>query len=414
MTFLNQEKDSCNQTYKQAMNLYENGEYKKSKSLIIEVMEKLLNIYNMYAVSNLEKLFYERKIRNLLQFCKQLNNLINDSNTKNINEILDNESSIKEENIEIVKHCEMDLDSFVGQDRIKRVLKDAIMVSKIKGQAVDHILFYGSAGLGKTTLSRIVANEMRSNFYELNAPTIRNVKNILNIFKTIQNNDIVFIDEIHRLPNEVCESIYTAMQDKKLCFVENGKNNEIDLPNFTLIGATTHSGMMPKPFRDRFYLQLKLDEYESDAINEIIKKCFENENLIVSNETLDLISKKSRGTPRIAIGFAKRIIDKAIIRSVENIDENLVNEFFEENQIDELGLNDLDLKYLNTLVDDFNGGPIGIETLSARLNENRNIIEEQNEPYLINLGFVSVTSKGRLITEKGMEYLNKRGINNEM
>jgi Holliday junction DNA helicase RuvB len=255
---------------------------------------------------------------------------------------------------------------------------------------------------------------MGVSFIECNAPTIKNVKNLVNIFKNIKKYDIIFIDEIHRLSKACCESLYTAIQDKKLSYIDkDGNNCEVLLPDFTLIGATTHSNDLAKPFRDRFYIQIKMVDYSENELVTIIKKVFDKNIISTSDEALKCIANRSRGVPRVALGFTNRIIDKCIVNSVYQIDENFVENFFESIGVDENGLNETDRKYLEVLATNFADSSVGIDTLSSAMNEDRNIVEGV-EPYLIYLGLINITKNGRSLTEKGRMYLDEKISNEEI
>ncbi|MBR4003048.1 MAG: Holliday junction branch migration DNA helicase RuvB [Clostridia bacterium] len=298
------------------------------------------------------------------------------------------------------------LRDYVGQDKIKRPLAEAILAARTKQTSLDHVLLFGSAGLGKTTLARIIANEMKSNIIVMNGPTIKDTNDFIKNIKQLKENDIVFIDEIHRISTSAAESIYTAMEDFKLSYIRNdGKNVEMDLPKFTLIGATTHSGLLEKPMRDRFALQFRLEPYSVDVLTQLGVKSFEKLGFNISEADMKNIAKRSRGVPRICNGFIKRISDKALIRNTNVIDKKIIEEYFIDNEIDSLGLNAGDIHLLKTIINKFNGGPVGLDTLASATGEGKNIIENQYEPYLIYLGFINITQNGRVATEQAYKHL---------
>ena len=427
METLQQEKDICNKKYEQSLKLLNAGKDFEAKRLLVDVMENMFNIAKNYPLTLDEREFIDDRIKKLLKLSKSIGgDETEETECGQLNDVENTEHNdvvVVESDDEIKKYDESFYDvlneekkesafnSFVGQERAKSILADAIKVAKIRRSAVDNILLFGAPGLGKTALARIIAEEMGTSFIECSAPTIKDVKNLINIFKNIKKYDIIFIDEIHRLSKACCESLYTAIQDKKLSYIDKeGNNCEVILPDFTLIGATTHSNDLAKPFKDRFYIQIKMLDYSQMELVEIIKRVFDKNVISISQEALKCIANRSRGVPRVALGFASRIIDRCIVGSIYQIDENFVETFFEDIGVDENGLNEIDRKYLKILASNFAGCAVGIDTLSSAMNEDRNIVEGA-EPYLIYLGLINITKSGRKLTEKGKIYLDEKFSN---
>jgi Holliday junction DNA helicase RuvB len=323
---------------------------------------------------------------------------------KEILKKIENKDIIEEERL---SHRPLKLEDFIGQEQIKKQLKDSIAAAKIKKQPLEHILLFGPAGLGKTSLSRIVANEMNSDIVIMNGPTIKNPMDLISVIKNLKEGDILFIDEIHRMSISSAETIYTVMEDFELSYVEKDKDNTrnvtVRLPRFTLIGATTHSGLLEKPMRDRFSIQFKLNVYEKSELETIIKNSLLKFNIEIDDEACLAIANRSRGVPRICNGFVKRITDKALINDIKTLDLNFVEEYFESAGINANGLNEIDTKYLEIIYKNFNNKPVGLENLASSMGEGKNIIESQIEPYLIYLGVIQITPSGRILTQKGID-----------
>jgi Holliday junction DNA helicase RuvB len=301
------------------------------------------------------------------------------------------------------------LSDFTGQEDVKTLISEAINAAKIKNRPLDHVLLYGPAGLGKTSLSKIVANEMNSQMIIMSGPTIKNIMSFVSIIKNVQYGDIVFIDEIHRINPSAAEAIYTVMEDFELSYVEKDKegsrNITLNLPAFTFIGATTHSGLLEKPLRDRFPLQFKLNLYTIEDLTRITKSLIEFLGKTINEDAAIEVASRSRGVPRICNTFCNRLYDRALINHVDCIDLDFVNEFFEMNGVKQNGLNELDVKYLNTIFETFNNRAIGIDNIASCLSEGKDIIESQVEPYLIYIGFVQITPSGRMLTTKGLDFI---------
>lgn len=301
------------------------------------------------------------------------------------------------------------LNDFIGQSSIKENLKVFIESAKIRGDTLDHTLFYGPPGLGKTTLSQIIAHEMGVGFKGTSGPIISKAGDLAAILTNLQANDVLFIDEIHRLHTAVEEVLYSAMEDFKLDIIIGegpaARTIKIDLPKFTLIGATTRLGLLSNPLRDRFGIPLKLNFYSNEELQKIIERdCQLLKTNITSEASLEIASR-SRGTPRIAIRLLKRVRDFTIVAKKDSIDLEIVKLSLARLNVDNIGLDSSDLKYLHFIIENYNGGPVGIDTISAGLSEERDSIEDTIEPFLIQQGFINKTPRGRIITQKAYKHL---------
>lgn len=303
------------------------------------------------------------------------------------------------------------LDDFIGQDEVKKRLSILLEAALNRGDSVDHTLFHGPPGLGKTTLAHIVSHEMGVNIKTTSGPAIDKPGDLAAIVSNLTPGDILFIDEIHRLRRNVEEVLYPAMEDYKIDIVigegPSAQSIRLDVPPFTLIGATTRTGLLTSPLRDRFEVVLHLDFYDVEAIEDIVLRGAGlldieiNDGVGGANE----IAKRSRGTPRIANRLLKRTRDYAEVRADGYIDREVAKEALEMLGIDEKGLDKLDRRILETIIEKFDGGPVGIDTISAALSEQKDTISEVYEPYLLTKGFLERTSQGRKITSKGLEHL---------
>ncbi len=301
------------------------------------------------------------------------------------------------------------LKDFIGQGNVKENLKIFIESAKKRHIAMDHVLFFGPPGLGKTTLSQIVSKELGVNFKATSGPILAKAGDLAALLTNLKEHDVLFIDEIHRINHLVEEVLYPAMEDFQLdLMIGDGpaaRSVRIDLPHFTLIGATTRSGMISSPLRDRFGIQLRLEFYNKEELKIIIAKNAEILGISIADNGSDEIAKRSRGTPRIAVRLLKRVRDFAIVNGLNIIDKNIADLALKRLDVDEFGLDSMDKKYLQCILDYYNGGPVGVDTLAAVLSEKRETIEEVIEPYILQKGLVQRTSRGRVLTLEGYKYL---------
>ncbi|MDR0677080.1 MAG: Holliday junction branch migration DNA helicase RuvB [Holosporaceae bacterium] len=301
------------------------------------------------------------------------------------------------------------LNDFIGQESIKDNLRIFIESARKRKIAMDHVLLFGPPGLGKTTLSQIMSKELGVGFKATSGPILVKAGDLAAILTNLQERDVLFIDEIHRMNHLVEEILYPAMEDFQLdLMIGEGpaaRSIRIDLPHFTLIGATTRSGMLSSPLRDRFGIPLRLEFYTHVELQTIIAKNAQLLGIRVSEDGAQEIAKRSRGTPRIAGRLLKRVRDFAIVNSKEVIDRNIADVALKKLDVDEHGLDSMDRKYLKCLLDFYNGGPVGVETLAAVLSEKRDTIEEVIEPYILQNGLVQRTARGRVLTVEGYKYL---------
>ena len=299
---------------------------------------------------------------------------------------------------------------FVGQDNIKSNLKTFIESSIKTKKNLDHIILYGPPGLGKTTLANIISYEKNVNIHVTSGPAFTKKGDLVTLLSNLSNGDILFIDEIHRLSPVIEESLYPAMEDFKCDYIigsgPSARVMQIAIEKFTLIGATTRLGLLSRPLRDRFGIPLQLEFYSPENLMDIIILNAKKLNVKIETAAAFEIAKRSRGTPRIAIRLLKRILDFSIVQNSEDIRMEIVEESLKQMRIDSEGLDEMDRKYLKCISLDYNGGPVGIETLSAALLEQRDIIEDVIEPYLMQKGLVQRTSRGRILSEKGINHIN--------
>lgn len=305
----------------------------------------------------------------------------------------------------------MRLDEYIGQDKIKQNMKIYINAAKQREEALDHVLFSGPPGLGKTTLSQILANEMNVNLVSTSGPAIDKSGDLASILTNLNKYDILFIDEIHRLSRHVEEILYSAMEDFQLDIIigqgPGAKSIKIDLPMFTLVGATTRTGLLSSPLRDRFGIIERLDYYSNDELLKIANRSSKILNVNLTQDGANEIAKRSRGTPRITNRILRRIRDFAVERGASHIDKELADWALGRLDIDSNGLDYMDKKLLLTIIDKFDGGPVGIDTLAAATGEEADTIEDVYEPYLIREGLVNRTPRGRIATNHAFKYFNK-------
>lgn len=308
------------------------------------------------------------------------------------------------------------MQDYVGQEKIKKRLEIYIQAAKKRGEALDHVLLYGPPGLGKTTLSHIIANELGSQFKVTSGPAIEHAADLAAILTNLNQNDVLFIDEIHRLNKTVEEILYPAMEDFALDFIvgkgPSARNMRLKIKPFTLIGATTRAGMLTNPLRDRFGVICRLELYSAEELQIIIKRSAKILGVKIDDDAANEIAKRSRGTPRIANRLLKRVRDYAQVIGEGHVTKNIADKTLQVMEIDELGLDTIDRKILFTIINKFGGGPVGLDTLSATISEDATTIEDVYEPYLLQLGFISRTPRGRVALEPaykhfGLEYLGK-------
>ena len=300
---------------------------------------------------------------------------------------------------------------YIGQDKLKEKMGIFIEAAKLRNESVDHILLYGPPGLGKTTLAGVIATEMGTNLKITSGPVLEKSGDLAAILTSLEENDILFIDEIHRLNTSVEEILYPAMEDGELDIIigkgPSARSIRIELPSFTLIGATTRAGLLSAPLRDRFGVSHRMDYYTIENLMDIVLRGAEILGAKTEKDGAFEIAKRSRGTPRIANRFLKRVRDYSEIRGKGIITEEIAKEALVLLGVDELGLDELDIEMLNGIVDNYNGGPVGIETLSLLLGEDKRTLEEVYEPYLLKIGFLKRTHRGRMVTEKGYLHIGK-------
>ena len=305
----------------------------------------------------------------------------------------------------------LSLNEFIGQQFIKSNLEAYIESSKKRKKNLDHIILYGPPGLGKTSLAHIISNEKNVNFHSTSGPAFTKKGDLVTLLSNMMEGDILFIDEIHRLSPIIEETLYPAMEDYKCDYVigsgPSARVVQISIEKFTLIGATTRLGLLSRPLRDRFGIPLQLSFYKPEDLMKIIILNSKKLKFLISEDSAYEIAKRSRGTPRIAIRLLKRIIDFSIVNEEDKIDLKSAKESLKKMKIDSEGLDYMDRKYMNCIAYDFHGGPVGIETLSAALLEHKDIIEDVIEPYLMQRGLVQRTSRGRILSQKGLEHIKK-------
>lgn len=301
------------------------------------------------------------------------------------------------------------LADYVGQDAVKDNVDVFIKAAKIRNESLDHVLLYGPPGLGKTTLAHIIANELGVNIKTASGPSIEKSGDLAAILSTIEPGDVLFIDEIHRMPKIVEEILYPAMEDFELDIIigseGQSKSIKISLPPFTLVGATTRSGDLSSPLRDRFGIVCKLNYYTTNELASIIKRTSKIMGIEIDDDAALELAKRSRKTPRIANRLYKRIRDFALVEGRDTIDLDTTKKSLDRLKVDSYGLDEIDIEYLRNLIEKFGGGPVGVETISVSIGEETTTIEDVVEPFLLQEGFIKRTRSGRVATDKAYEHL---------
>ena len=301
------------------------------------------------------------------------------------------------------------LKEYIGQDKVKENMKICIEAAKKRNQALDHVLLYGPPGLGKTTLANIIANEMNTNIKITSGPAIEKPGDLAAVLTGLAEDDVLFIDEIHRMNRNVEEILYPAMEDYTLDIIigkeANARSIRLDLPKFTLVGATTKAGSLSTPLRDRFGIINRLELYDADDLDTIVKRSADILGIKIDSEAAYEIARRSRGTPRIANRLLKRVADFGLVLGDGNITLEIAKLALNKLEIDELGLDNTDKKILESIIYNYKGGPVGIDTLTATIGEESGTIEDVYEPYLLQIGFVARTPRGRIATEKAYQHL---------
>ncbi|HSE29226.1 MAG TPA: Holliday junction branch migration DNA helicase RuvB [Candidatus Saccharimonadales bacterium] len=311
-----------------------------------------------------------------------------------------------------------DFKSYIGQERLKTNLKLAIDAAKKRGEPIDHVLLYGPPGLGKTTMAAVIANEMGSNIRVTSGPAVERAGDLASLLTNLQDGDILFIDEIHRLNRVVEEVLYSAMEDFKLDIMlgkgPSARSLRLDLPKFTVIGATTRTGNLAAPLRDRFGLIHRLEFYKPNEVAQIITRSAEILNVKIGKNAADELAKRSRLTPRIANRLLKRVRDFADVNGDGIIDDDIATKALKLLEVDELGLDPADRLLLEKIIENFAGGPVGVETLAAITGDERSTIEDFYEPYLMQIGLLERTPRGRKVTLRAYTHLGKTPVSNQI
>ncbi|WP_042146137.1 Holliday junction branch migration DNA helicase RuvB [Paucisalibacillus sp. EB02] len=308
------------------------------------------------------------------------------------------------------------LNQYIGQDKVKENLTIFIQAAKMRNEPLDHVLLYGPPGLGKTTLAAIIANEMGVQFRSTSGPAIDRAGDLAAILTSLEAGDVLFIDEVHRLPRAVEEVLYSAMEDFFLDIVigtgPSARSVRIDLPPFTLVGATTRAGLLSAPLRDRFGVLSRLEYYETKDLCAIVERTAEIFETKITKEAAMEVARRSRGTPRIANRLLRRIRDISQVKGEEEISLGTTEVALGMLQVDDVGLDHIDHKLLKGIIEGFQGGPVGLDTIAATIGEESQTIEDVYEPYLLQIGFIQRTPRGRIVTQKAYQHFGMK-VNDE-